>query len=83
MTFNFSKSLLGLALSSVLLSSCGSTMPVLVSTPVENIDTMPLKVSELSETQKKTWGHKDLLLDTIPGMAVEKAYAELIKNMKI
>ena len=82
MTFNYSKSLLGLAISSILLSSCGSTAPLLVSTPVENIDSMPLKVAALSETQKQTWGHKDLLLDTIPGMAIEKAYSDIIKNKK-
>lgn len=82
MTFNYSKSLLGLAISSILLSSCGSTAPLLVSTPVENIDSMPLKVAALSETQKQIWGHKDLLLDTIPGMAIEKAYSDIIKNKK-
>ncbi|SMC39608.1 S8 family peptidase [Cellulophaga tyrosinoxydans] len=82
MTFNFSKPLIGLAVSSLLLAGCGATAPVLVSTPVENIDTLPLKVSQLSETEKQTWGHKDLFLDTIPGMAVEKAYTELIKNKK-
>lgn len=63
---------------SILLMSCGAT--TLVSTPVENIDAVPLKVSELSEDQKKTWGHADLVSDTIPGMSVDKAYKEIIKN---
>ncbi|MCK0161243.1 S8 family peptidase [Allomuricauda sp. F6463D] len=62
------------------LMGCGSTS--LVSTPVENIDTVPLKVSELTDTEKKNWGHLDLLADTIPGMSVNRAYNEIIKNNK-
>lgn len=67
-----------LASATIFLMGCGAT--TLVSTPVENIDTVPLKVSELTETQKQTWGHADLIADTIPGMSVEKAYREIIKN---
>ncbi|EAR02841.1 S8 family peptidase [Maribacter sp. HTCC2170] len=63
-----------------LIISCGATSMVL--TPVENIDTMPLKVAELSESQKKSWGHADLATDTIPGMSVNKAYAEIIGTKK-
>ena len=65
----------------VLLSGCGGTTAVL-STPVENIDTSPLKVSELTEAEKHNWGHLDLVKDTIPGMSVDKAYAEIIKNKR-
>lgn len=60
------------------LMGCGSTQ--LVSTPMENIDTMPLKVSELTDAQKKTWSFADLATDTIPGMSVDKAYKELVGN---
>ncbi|MCL6266600.1 S8 family peptidase [Flagellimonas myxillae] len=67
-----------LASASLFLMGCGST--TLVSTPVENIDAIPLKVSDLTEYQKKTWGHADLVTDTIPGMSVDKAYKEIIKN---
>ena len=66
--------------SAIFMVGCGAT--TLVSTPVENIDTIPLKVAELSETEKKNWGHADLLADTIPGMSVDKAYSEIIKNKK-
>ena len=59
---------------------CGATK--LVSTPVENIDAIPLKISELSDAEKKNWGHTDLVYDTIPGMSVDRAYTELIKNKK-
>ncbi|MFV9551812.1 S8 family peptidase [Algibacter sp. PT7-4] len=65
----------------VLLSNCGGTAPV-ISTPIENIDTSPLKVSELTQAEKHNWGHLDLAKDTIPGMSVDKAYAEIIKNKK-
>lgn len=65
---------------SLFLMGCGATS--LVSTPIENIDTVPLKVSELTETEKKNWGHADLIMDTIPGMSVDKAYKEIIKNKK-
>ena len=65
---------------SILLAGCGAT--TLVATPVENIDTVPLKISEVTETEQKTWGHADLIADTIPGMSVDKAYREIIKNRK-
>ncbi|MBR9855028.1 MAG: S8 family serine peptidase [Algicola sp.] len=65
---------------SLLLVGCGSS--TLVSTPVENIDAVPLKVSELTDAEKKNWGHLDLITDTIPGMSVDKAYSEIIKNRK-
>ncbi|MDP5232073.1 MAG: S8 family peptidase, partial [Cellulophaga sp.] len=81
MNFNFPKSMFVLIAGSALLASCGSA-PVLLSTPIENIDTLPLKISDLTDTQKQTWGHTDLILDTIPGMAVDRAYADIIKNKK-
>ncbi|XMO87958.1 S8 family peptidase [Algibacter sp. AS12] len=65
----------------VLISGCGGVAPVL-STPVENIDSSPLKVSELTDAEAHNWGHLDLVKDTIPGMSVDKAYAEIIKNKK-
>ncbi|WP_194766382.1 S8 family peptidase [Tamlana sp. I1] len=69
------------AFAAVLLYGCGGTASI-ASTPVENIDSSPLKVSELTEAEAHNWGHLDLVKDTIPGMSVDKAYAELIKNKK-
>lgn len=69
----------GLAL---LLAGCGSSAPTIVSTPLENIDDRPLKITDLSETELETWGAADLLTDTIPGMSIQKAYNEIIKNHK-
>ncbi len=79
MTSFFSRPLLGLSAGLVLMG-CGST--ALVSTPIENIDTTPLKISDLTDAEKQNWGHLDLVTDTIPGMSVDKAYAEIIKNKK-
>ncbi|MEG3656167.1 S8 family peptidase [Arenibacter palladensis] len=79
MTITLNRTILAVS-ASILLYGCGST--ALVSTPIENIDTVPLKISELTEAEKKNWGHTDLLTDTIPGMSVDKAYSELIGNKK-
>jgi len=61
------------------LFNCGSSSAIL-STLIENIDTSPLKTADLTEAEKHHWGHLDLIKDTIPGMSVDKAYAEIIKN---
>ncbi|WP_299223491.1 S8 family peptidase [uncultured Psychroserpens sp.] len=66
---------------SVFLYGCGGTSS-LISTPIENIDSSPLKISELTEDELQKWQHLDLVNDTVPGMAVEKAYNEFIKNKK-
>ncbi|WP_347923256.1 S8 family serine peptidase [Pontimicrobium sp. SW4] len=68
-------------LTMTLLFGCGSSAAIL-STPIENIDNTPLKYTELSENESKNWMHLDLVKDTIPGMSVNKAYSEIIKNRK-
>ncbi len=80
MIANSLKQMLVAFASGIFLAGCGAT--TLVSTPVANIDSVPLKISELTEIEKKTWGHRDLVADTIPGMSVDKAYAELIGSKK-
>ncbi len=80
MTFNY-KSVAYLGLSLSLFFGCGAAADI-ISTPVENIDTSPLKVSELTEKELHNWGHLDLEKDTIPGMAVDRAYSEIIKGKK-
>ena len=62
------------------LASCGTQK--MVSTPVENIDNLPLKTTPVAENDLKRWSHLDLVKDTIPGMSVDKAYKELIKGKK-
>ena len=75
------KTLLFSVFSAAILSSCGGGAPIL-TTPVENIDTSPLKEAALTEAEAKNWGHLDLAKDTIPGMSVDKAYSEIIKGKK-
>jgi subtilisin family serine protease len=40
------------------------------------------KVAPLNETELKRWSHLDIINDTIPGMSVDRAYAELLKDKK-
>jgi subtilisin family serine protease len=40
------------------------------------------KKAPLTEQQLQRWSHLDIQKDTIPGMSVDKAYAELLKNKK-
>ena len=75
----FRKFVFGIS-ASLLFLGCGATK--MVTTPVENIDTSPLKISELTDAEKKNWGHLDLVADTIPGMSVDKAYREIIGTKK-
>ncbi|MGS2725737.1 S8 family peptidase [Psychroserpens sp. BH13MA-6] len=75
------KPLLFSIFAAIILLGCGSSSGV-ISTPIENIDSSPLKVSPLTDSEKKTWSHLDLATDTIPGMSVEKAYKEIVKNKK-
>ena len=67
--------------SSLILVGCGGA-PTIVSTPIENIDKVPLKHDQLTEKQLKNWNSYDLVTDTIPGMSVIKAYDELLKGKK-
>jgi subtilisin family serine protease len=63
------------------LASCGGAKQM-ISTPIENIDNLPLKIMPLAENDLKRWSHLDLVKDTVPGMSVDKAYAELLKGKK-
>ena len=78
LTYRF---IMSLGFATTLFVGCGGTSDIL-STPVENIDTSPLKVTELTEAEMKKWGHLDLERDTVPGMAVDRAYSEIIKGKK-
>ena len=76
----FKITLLAVAMSTVL-AGCGSGAPI-VATPIENIDTNPLKTVPLTDAQLKNWPAMDLVQDTVPGMSVDKAYSEIIKKRK-
>ncbi|TDT46289.1 subtilase family protein [Maribacter spongiicola] len=85
MTNTYFKSIFTLTIAAIL-TSCGSAGTAggsgLILTPVENIDSTPLKIADLTTSEKNNWGHLDLVADTIPGMSVDKAYSEIIKNRK-
>ncbi|MFE3868300.1 S8 family peptidase [Flavobacterium sp. LS2P90] len=38
------------------------------------------KVAPINETDLQRWSHLDIVKDTIPGMSVDRAYTELLKN---
>ncbi|HEX8564002.1 MAG TPA: S8 family peptidase [Flavobacterium sp.] len=40
------------------------------------------KKATLKETELQRWSHLDLAKDTVPGMSVDRAYAELLKGKK-
>ena len=40
------------------------------------------KKTPLAENDLRRWSHLDIVTDTIPGMSVDKAYAELLKDKK-
>ncbi|MGS2762527.1 S8 family peptidase [Sinomicrobium sp. M5D2P9] len=77
---NLTRSFLLPVSAAFLLAGCGTA--AIVSTPIENIDSVPLKIAGLTENEFKTWPHADLIADTIPGMSVNKAYEELLKGRK-
>jgi cell wall-associated protease len=49
---------------------------------VANSTNYTAKKGKLSELELQRWSHLDLAKDSIPGMSVDKAYAELLKGKK-
>ncbi len=76
---SLSKSLAGLSVG-LLVMGCGSSA-VITAPPISYSNISP-RVSELSDSQAKHWGHLDLVRDTVPGMSVDRAYGELLKKKK-
>ncbi len=66
----------------LLLASCGSSVEPISTAPLQNSESQPAKVADLTDDQLKTWSYTDLATDTIPGMSVDRAYAEIIPNLK-
>lgn len=77
MNIQTTKSLMIAAIGAAFLTSC-DTPSALITVPVENVDSNPLKVATLTDAQEKAWSHSDLKKDTIPGMSVDKTYAEVL-----
>ncbi|MBP6181294.1 S8 family peptidase [Flavobacterium sp.] len=67
------------------LIGCGASKQVSNSTITGTAISAPLnikKVAAINESDLKRWSHLDIVKDTIPGMSVDKAYAELLKDKK-
>lgn len=64
----------------LLVMGCNSSL-VLTAPPINYTNTNT-KVAELTDQESRHWGHLDLEKDTIPGMSVDRAYAELLKKKK-
>ena len=64
------------------LSSCNSALAPILATNPASIDKTILKTTPLKEADLQRWSHLDLLKDTVPGMSVDKAYAEILKGKK-
>jgi len=66
------------------LAGCSATVQAQVSTQKEFIKAPAaiVKKAPVSENELKRWSHLDLLKDSIPGMSVDKAYAELLQGKK-
>lgn len=66
----------------ILLTSCGSTVRPINAALLKNTNEKTSKTTEIEDTQLKSWSYTDLVSDTIPGMSVDRAYAELIPDLK-
>lgn len=83
---NINKTIYLSAALALALASCStqkSKLPNLSTLqPIENADHLPTRKSKLSENDLKRWSHLDIINDTVPGMSVDRAYAEIIKDKK-
>lgn len=64
-----------------LLATLSLCLSANAQTATKSIDYVGKK-GELSEPELQRWSHLDLAKDSIPGMSVDKAYAELLKGKK-
>ncbi|MDQ6470157.1 S8 family peptidase [Flavobacterium sp. LHD-80] len=66
----------------LVLAGCGTTLQAQSAASKEFIKA-PLAVvkkAPVTENELKRWSHLDLIKDSIPGMSVDKAYAELLQG---
>ncbi|HLS10797.1 MAG TPA: S8 family peptidase [Flavobacteriaceae bacterium] len=64
------------------LVACGPSKMVIDVAPITDISNVTKKNTPLTKDELKTWGFADLIQDTIPGMSVDRAYNEIIKDQK-
>ncbi len=82
MRIPYFKSIIAASAAAILAVGCGAPNLVVNSEPIKVPQELPLKNAELTEQQLKPWKSLDLIKDTIPGMSVDKAYSEIIKDQK-
>ena len=58
----------------IALIGCKSVTTIPVPKGTNNVVSITAKKAPLTKQQKQTWGHADLLKDTIPGMSISQAY---------
>ena len=74
---NFLKSIFYTTIFIFLLASCKSISKIPVPKPSTYVVTSVPKKLALTEEESKSWSHRDLVTDSIPGMSLDKAYAFL------
>lgn len=62
--------------------SLALALSISVSVFAQNSGGLTAKKGKLTEEQLKRWSHLDMAKDSVPGMSVDRVYAELIKNKK-
>lgn len=62
------------------LTSCGGAKMATSHQAITDVTNLPQRTSALPEAQLQRWSHLDILKDTVPGMSVDRAYEELLKN---
>lgn len=81
MYMNHTKPFFVSALAILTLVGCGTSKQISNTTSIS----APLNIKKnkpLAEKDLKRWSHLDIVKDTVPGMSVDRAYAELLKDKK-
>ena len=68
------KAVLYTLLIAITLTGCKTVSTVTIPKGSQEAIVVVAKKAELTEEQKKNWGHADLIKDSIPGMSVNEAY---------
>lgn len=64
------------------LTGCATAQKTTNPSASVNMQGVGAKKADLSEQELLRWSHLDIVKDTIPGMSVDKAYNELLRNKK-
>ncbi|HEY6143119.1 MAG TPA: peptidase S8, partial [Flavobacterium sp.] len=66
----------------ILTLGCGASKKVSHTTTAISAPLNVKKKTPLAQKDLKRWSHLDIVKDTVPGMSVDRAYAELLKDKK-